>query len=190
MRASAESGLDMPLSAAQILRPVLFAPPSMPALDLLLKMQASRTHMALVIDEYGGTDGLVSIEDVVEVDRRRHRGRTRRSRNAGASRPPATAASSSEARASLDEVSEAVGFDFASLADAEEVDTIGGLVTAAAGRVPGRGEILRGPGEFEFEVLDADPRRIKRLKMWPLAARERTSRRRAAPTLDKPGDRH
>ena len=62
-----QPGLDMPLSAAQILRPVLYAPPSMPALDLLLKMQASRTHMALVIDEYGGTDGLVSIEDVMEA---------------------------------------------------------------------------------------------------------------------------
>ena len=64
--ADAETSLDMPLSAARILRPVLYAPPSMPALDLLLKMQASRTHMALVIDEYGGTDGLVSIEDVME----------------------------------------------------------------------------------------------------------------------------
>ena len=76
-----------------------------------------------------------------------------------------------EARASLDDVSAAVGFDFASVADAEEVDTIGGLVTASAGRVPSRGEILRGPGEFEYEVLDADPRRIKRLKISPLAAR-------------------
>ena len=66
-KAVAEFGMDMPLSAAHILRPVLFAPPSMPALDLLVKMQASRTHMALVIDEYGGTDGLVSIEDVVEA---------------------------------------------------------------------------------------------------------------------------
>ena len=123
----------------------------MPALDLLLKMQASRTHMALVIDEYGGTDGLVSIEDVVEADRRRHRGRARRGRDAGASCLPATARSSSRPALALDEVSEAVGFDFASLADAEEVDTIGGLVTASAGRVPGRGEILRGPGEFELK---------------------------------------
>ncbi len=79
----AAAGLDTPLSEAGILRPVLYAPPSMPALDLLLRMQMSRTHMALVIDEYGGTDGLVSIEDVVEVDRRRHRGRARRSRNPG-----------------------------------------------------------------------------------------------------------
>jgi CBS domain containing-hemolysin-like protein len=76
-----------------------------------------------------------------------------------------------EARAPLDAVSEAVGFDFSSLPEAEEVDTIGGLLTAAAGRVPGRGEILKGPGEFEYEVLDADPRRIKRVKIRPLAAR-------------------
>jgi len=76
-----------------------------------------------------------------------------------------------DARAPLDAVSQAVGFDFASLPDAEGVDTIGGLVTAVAGRVPNRGEILTGPGEFEFEVLDADPRRIKRLKIWPLSAR-------------------
>jgi CBS domain containing-hemolysin-like protein len=71
----------------------------------------------------------------------------------------------------LDDVSKAVAFDLASLAEAEGVDTIGGLVTASAGRVPGRGEILKGPGAYEFEVLDADPRRIKRLKIWPLAAR-------------------
>ncbi len=67
-------------------------------------------------------------------------------------------------------MSETVGFDFSSLPEAEGVDTIGGLVTAAAGRVAGRGEILRGPGQFEFEVLDADPRRIKRLKISPLTA--------------------
>ena len=169
--ASAESGLEMPLSAARILRPVLYAPPSMPALDLLLRMQASRTHMALVIDEYGGTDGLVSIEDVVEsivgdIEDEHDEAET------PALQPAGDGGYTAEARASLKEVSKAVGFDFASLADAEEVDTIGGLVTAAAGRVPGRGEILRGPGGFEFEVLDADPRRIKRLKIWPLAARE------------------
>jgi CBS domain containing-hemolysin-like protein len=163
------TGLDMPLADANILRPVLYAPPSMPALDLLLRMQMSRTHMALVIDEYGGTDGLVSIEDVVEsivgdIEDEHDETET-----------PIHAAGDGvfiiEARAPLDEVSEAVGFDFASLADAEEVDTIGGLVTASAGRVPGRGEMLKGPGDFEYEILDADPRRIKRLKLWPLAAR-------------------
>jgi len=164
------SGLDMPLSDARILRPVLYAPPSMPALDLLLRMQASRTHMALVIDEYGGTDGLVSIEDVVEsivgdIEDEHDE-----------ADPPILASGDGvlivEARAPLDDVSEAVGFDLSSLAEAEGVDTIGGLVIASAGRVPGRGEILKGPGQYEFEVLDADPRRIKRLKIWPLAARK------------------
>jgi CBS domain containing-hemolysin-like protein len=167
---SARLSLDMPLSAAHILRPVLYAPPSMPALDLLLKMQASRTHMALVIDEYGGTDGLVSIEDVVEaivgdIEDEHDEAETPELQASG------DGAFIVEARAPLEDVSAAVGFDFASLADAEEVDTIGGLVTVSAGRVPGRGEILRGPGQFEYEVLDADPRRIKRLKIWPLAAR-------------------
>ena len=163
------SGLDMALSEARILRPVLYAPPSMPALDLLLRMQASHTHMALVIDEYGGTDGLVSIEDVVElivgdIEDEHDEAET-----------PIQSAGDGifvvEARAPLDEVSQAVGFNLASLAVAEGVDTIGGLVIASAGRVPGRGEILKGPGEYEFEVLDADPRRIKRLKIWSLAAR-------------------
>ena len=160
----------MPLSAARILRPVLYAPPSMPALDLLLKMQASRTHMALVIDEYGGTDGLVSIEDVVEsivgdIEDEHDEDETPESRAAG------DGGFFAEARAPLEDVSEAVGFDFASLPEAEDVDTIGGLITAAAGRVPNRGEIVTGPGDFEFEILDADPRRIKRLKIWPLSAR-------------------
>ena len=162
--------VDMPLSAARILRPVLYAPPSMPALDLLLKMQASRTHMALVIDEYGGTDGLVSIEDVMEaivgdIEDEHDEGET------PDLHPSGDGGFIAEARAPLDAVSQAVGFDFASLSEADEVDTIGGLITAAAGRVPDRGEILNGPGPFEFEVLDADPRRIKRVKISPLAAR-------------------
>ncbi|RBP02692.1 CBS domain protein [Roseiarcus fermentans] len=163
------AGLDTPVSEARIVRPVLYAPPSMPALDLLLRMQMSRTHMALVIDEYGGTDGLVSIEDVVESivgDIEDEHDETETPVH-----PAGGGAFVIEARAPLDEVSEAVGFDFASLADAEEVDTIGGLVTSSAGRVPIRGEILKGPGAFEFEILDADPRRIKRLKLWPVAAR-------------------
>jgi len=177
-----EVNLDTPLAAVQILRPVLYAPPSMPALDLLLKMQASRTHMALVIDEYGGTDGLVSIEDVVEsivgdIEDEHDEAEPPELQSLG------EGVFIAEARAPLDEVSPAVGFDFASLADAEEVDTIGGLVTAAAGRVPSRGEILKGPGPFEFEVLDADPRRIKRLKIAPVSAAPAAS----APPPEKPG---
>jgi CBS domain containing-hemolysin-like protein len=182
-KAGAELRMNMLLSSAtRLLRPVLFAPPSMPALDLLVKMQASHTHMALVIDEYGGTDGLVSIEDVVEAivgdieDEHDE---------ADLPRIGATAdgAFIVEARASLEDVSKAVGFDFAALADAEDVDTIGGLVTAVTGRVPVRGEIVAGPGEFEFEVLDADPRRIKRLKIQP---RRATPRRRGPPARVEP----
>src|SRR5271165_4179355 len=179
---SARLSLDTPLSAAHILRPVLYAPPSMPALDLLLKMQASRTHMALVIDEYGGTDGLVSIEDVVEsivgdIEDEHDEAEPPELQSLG------DGVFMAEARAPLDEVSSAVGFDFASLADAEEVDTIGGVVTAAAGRVPSRGEILKGPGPFEYEVLDADPRRIKRLKISPLS----TPGAGSSPPAEKPG---
>jgi len=176
------ANLDTALAAVQILRPVLYAPPSMPALDLLLKMQASRTHMALVIDEYGGTDGLVSIEDVVEsivgdIEDEHDEAEPPELQ------PLGEGAFIVEARAPLDEVSAAIGFDFASLADAEGVDTIGGLVTAMAGRVPSRGEILRAPGHLEFEVLDADPRRIKRLKISSLSSAQPGS---TAPS-EKPG---
>jgi CBS domain containing-hemolysin-like protein len=186
--ADGNPGLDMPLSAARILRPVLYAPPSMPALDLLLKMQASRTHMALVIDEYGGTDGLVSIEDVMEsivgdIEDEHDEDETPELR------PSGDGGFIADARAPLDAVSGMLGFDFASLPEAEGVDTIGGLVTAAAGRVPNRGEILTGPGEFEFEVLDADPRRIKRLKIRPLSARGlKPPSATAAPVEAKPRD--
>jgi CBS domain containing-hemolysin-like protein len=181
--ASADSklGMRLPLSRADILRPVLFAPPSMPALDLLVKMQASHTHMALVIDEYGGTDGLVSIEDVVEAIV----GDIEDEHDEADAREIAQAADGAylaDARASLEAVSQALGVDLSALADAENVDTIGGLIMAKAGRVPGRGEVVTGLGDFEFEILDADPRRVKRLKIHPLAGRPRraTPRKRRA----------
>ncbi|MDR3462549.1 MAG: hemolysin family protein [Beijerinckiaceae bacterium] len=156
--------LGLPLSAAKILRPVLFVPPSMPALDLLVKMQATRTHMALVIDEYGGTDGLVSIEDIVEMivgdiedEHDLDVGPQIESLEDGGF--------IADARAGIEEVSTALGTDLSAISDAEEVDTVGGLVTALAGHVPVRGEIIAKDG-FEFEVLDADPRRVKRLKIY------------------------
>lgn len=156
--------LSVALSAAKILRPVLFVPPSMPALDLLIKMQASRTHMALVIDEYGGTDGLVSIEDIVETivgdieDEHDE-----------AEGPSVTVSADgsviANARATLDEVADVLGGKISDLEEAEEVDTVGGLVTWLAGRVPVRGEIVGGMEGLEFEILDADPRRVKRLRI-------------------------
>ena len=160
------NGVDLttPLSLARILRPVLFAPPSMPALDLLVKMQATRTHIALVIDEYGGTDGLVSIEDIVEtivgdIEDEHDLDET----------PQIEAAPDGsfviDARASLDAVAQAVNAPMDTLVDLEEVDTIAGLVSALAGHVPARGEIIQLGEALECEVIDADPRRVKKIRI-------------------------
>jgi CBS domain containing-hemolysin-like protein len=157
---------EMTLAESGILRPVLFAPPSMPALDLLVKMQATRTHMALVIDEYGGTDGLASIEDVVEMivgDIEDEHDDDETPKIEGGADGTFVA----DARASLDDVSQAIGRDLSEFVDAEDVDTLGGLVSSLAGHVPLRGETLSADG-FQFEVLDADPRRVKRIKIRPI----------------------
>jgi CBS domain containing-hemolysin-like protein len=157
-----------PLSKTPLVRSVLFAPPSMPALDLLARMQASRIHIALVIDEYGGTDGLVSMEDIVETIV----GNIEDEHDVAEGEQIALGPDGKyivEARAPLDEVAKTVGLDVGDLEEAEDVDTIGGLVAAIAGRVPARGEIVAGPQGFEFEVLDADPRRLKRVKIHPPA---------------------
>ncbi len=162
-------GLDMSLSQANILRPVLFVPASMPALDLLVKMQATRTHMALVIDEYGGTEGLASIEDIVEMIV----GDIEDEHDSGESPKIEAAADGNfivDARADLGEVFRAIDADLAAIGDVGEVDTLGGLVTALAGHVPARGEIIVEDG-IEFEVVDADPRRVKRVKIRIAGAR-------------------
>ncbi len=157
--------LTIRLETAGILRPVLFAPPSMPALDLLVKMQATRTHMALVIDEYGGTDGLVSIEDIVEmivgdIEDEHDQDETPKIECVS---PGVYVA---DARVGLEDASEATGLPLIPLGEREEVDTLGGLAAAFAGRVPIRGEVVASPdGDFEFDILDADPRRLKRLKL-------------------------
>ncbi|MGL5136327.1 MAG: hemolysin family protein, partial [Beijerinckiaceae bacterium] len=153
--------LSTTLQATRLVRPVLYAPPSMPAMDLLVRMQATRTHMALVVDEYGGTDGLVSIEDLVEMivgdieDEHDDASRALVEAEEGGSFV-------ADAKAPLEEVGRAIGVDLAVEIAATDVDTIGGLVVTLAQRVPARGELIKGPLELEFEVLDADPRRIKR----------------------------
>ncbi len=152
--------LDIPLSDADILRPVLFVPPTMPALELLVKMQATHTHMALVIDEYGGTDGLASIEDIMETIV----GDIEDEHDLDES-PRIEAAAEGfvvDARADLEDVSTAIGIDLTAFSDAEDVDTLGGLITTLAGHVPAQGEIIT-DGGLEFEVLDADPRRVRRI---------------------------
>jgi len=156
--------LSMPLSAARIGRTILFVPPSMPAIDLLAKMQATRIHLALVVDEYGGTDGLVSMEDIVELivgdiedehdeDIEHH-----------VVRQP-DGSFLADGRASLEEVVALVGAEFDVGEATEEVDTLGGYLATRIGRLPVRGELVPGPGPFEIEVLDADPRRVKRVRI-------------------------
>jgi CBS domain containing-hemolysin-like protein len=150
--------LTMPLAAAKIVREILYAPPSMPALDLLAKMQATRIHLALVIDEYGGTDGLVSMEDLVELivgdiadehDEREMPGIM----------PQSDGSFLAAGRASLDDVRSVIGEEFDVGEARQDVDTLGGYLVIKAGHVPVRGELVPGPDPFEAEVLDADPRR-------------------------------
>jgi len=179
------AALAKSLGSAGVVRPVLYAPPSMPALDLLVRMQASRTHMALVVDEYGGTDGLVSIEDIVESIV----GDIEDEHDEQVGQLVAEApdgAFYADARATLEDVSKAMKFDFTGEGAEEDIDTIGGLLVSRAGRVPSRGEILIGPGGFEFEILDADPRRVKRMTIRPGARARKPGRRDADPAAKAP----
>jgi CBS domain containing-hemolysin-like protein len=151
-----------PTTIAKLRRPILFAPPSMRALDLLVKMQASHTHLALVIDEYGGTDGLVSIEDLIEEIvgdiSDEHDEDT-------AALKPDGDGYIADARMDLEDFKLQTGHDLM-FADADEdVDSLGGLVTSLVGRVPQRGEIVAHPAGYEFLVVDADPRRVRRLRV-------------------------
>ena len=165
-----------------IIRKLLYVPPSMRAIDLLAQMQAARLHLALVVDEYGGTDGLVSIEDIVEqivgeIDDEHD-----------SEEPPSIVKQGdyfiADARTSLEEARKLIGQDFETGEDGEDVETLGGYIVTHVGRLPVRGEVIAGPGEFEIEVLDADPRRVKRLRIGPRkerpAPRVREPRKRGA----------
>jgi CBS domain containing-hemolysin-like protein len=156
--------LDMTLAAAKIMRELLFVPPSMPALDLLTQMQATHIHLALVVDEYGGTDGLVSMEDIVEQIVGDISDEHDEDELPSVVRQP-DGSFVADARAGLEDVTEAIGADFNVDEEAKEVDTIGGYMMAKVGRLPSRGELVPGPPGFEIEVLDADPRRIKRVRI-------------------------
>ena len=148
-------------SLRSIRRNVLFVPPSMPALDLLVKMQATRIHLALVIDEYGGTDGLVSIEDLVDS------GPALVRREDGSI--------DADARCPIEDLEEMIGLRLVEEENEDDVDTLAGLVFSLLGRVPLRGELVRHPAGLEFEVKDADPRRIKRMRIHLLSAAEKAA---------------
>ena len=151
----------------RVRRETLYVPPSMRAADLLVRMQASRIHLAMVIDEFGGVDGLVTMEDLIEAvvgeidDEHDEASPAQIVIRAGG-------VFEVDARAFLEDVEAAVGKPLGTdeLED-EEIDTVAGLVTALAGRVPQRGEVIAHPAGLEFEIIDADPRRVKRLRIRP-----------------------
>lgn len=174
----AQVDLARTIGDLNLIREVLFVPPSMLASDLMGRMQTTRTQMALVIDEYGGTDGLASLEDIVEMvvgdieDEHDD------------DEPMITQTGDGvfvvDGKAEIDEVAKMIGEDFAAGEHGEYVDTIGGMIFNTLGRVPARGEVVQAIPGFEFHVLDADPRRVKRVRIVQSQKGER--RRRAART--------
>lgn len=161
------SSVDMSRSIAglKLRRPILYVPLSMPAMNLLIRMQSTRIHMALVVDEYGGTDGLVTIEDLVEqivgdIEDEHDEAEeiyitVDKANNLIAS-----------ARTPVEDLEQHLGTEILTDEEEEEIDTLGGLVFTLVGRVPARGEIVKHGSGLEFEVLDADPRRVKKLKIY------------------------
>ena len=156
-------GLKKTIKQAGIIRELLYVPPSMLASDLFVKMQTSHLHMAIVVDEYGGTDGLVSIEDLVEIivgdiaDEH--------DTSEGLIREAGNNSYIADARIPIDEVETLLSIPLLSTEEEETADTLGGLIFAMLGRVPARGEVVRHPSGIEFEVAESDPRRVKKIRI-------------------------
>ena len=158
-----------PARLERLLRKVLFVAPSLPILDLLVQMRQARTHIAVVVDEFGGIDGLVTIEDLIEEIV----GEIEDEHDVAEAptlieRPDGSVIA--DARLPIETLEEQHGTQLRPVGEEEAVDTLGGLVFMLAGRVPKRGEVIAHPGGIEFEVLDADPRRVKRLRVRGLPA--------------------
>jgi len=159
-----------PFHLARIIRRILYVAPSIRVLDLLLEMRLKRTHMALVVDEYGGIDGLITIEDLVEqITGEIEDEHDVEAEPDFAERPDGVV--EADARVPLVDFETKVGPLFTD-EEREASDTLGGLVSFLAGRVPSRGELIQHASGVEFEVVDADPRRIKRLRVRNLPRRE------------------
>ncbi len=150
-------------SLRKMVRKLLFVAPSMRVVDLLLEMQRTRIHMSLVVDEYGGIDGLITIEDLVEEIVGEIEDEFDVVEESKLTIEPDQTLRA-DARATIEEFEEIVG-RVVSDEERDDVETLGGLVFSLAGRVPSRGELIAHPSGIEFEVLEADPRRIKRLKV-------------------------
>lgn len=146
-----------------LLRPLIFAPPSMPIGVLLQKMQSERRHMALIIDEYGGVDGLVTLEDLVEqvIGEIEDEHDLEEDMFWTQEKPGCYLV---QARTPLDDFEKEIRVDLRSVIDDDEIDTLGGLVFVLSGHVPTRGEVIRHPNGVEFEIVDADLRMVKRIR--------------------------
>lgn len=169
----------------RIKRDVLYAPPSMPITDLLLRMQASRIHMALVIDEFGGTDGLVTIEDLVEeivgdINDEHD------DEDAPTVVACETGGWEADARVELNDFTTSTGVDVQCQDSEDEVDTLGGLVFSLAGRVPQRGEIISHDCGLDFEVTEADPRKIRKIRIRRRTGHGSAPRERSAASAPPP----
>jgi CBS domain containing-hemolysin-like protein len=158
------ANLSRPIASTKLRRPMIFVPPSMPAANLLIRMQSTRIHMALVVDEYGGTDGLVTIEDLVEQIVGEIEDEHDEEEAAHIATDPKLGLVTA-ARTPVRELEAHLGLKLLKPGEEEDIDTLGGLVFALLGRVPARGELIRHPAGLEFEVLDADPRRVKKLRV-------------------------
>jgi len=178
---SDESGIDLgkvdltrSVGSIEIARELIYVPPSMSVLDLLLKMQTAQLHLALVVDEYGGTDGLVSIEDLVEEVVGDIADEHDVEDEPMLEKDPALGLVA-DARLPIEELEDYLGVDLVTEEQEEDIDTLGGVVFTLGGRIPARGELVGHPSGIEFEVLDADPRRIKRLRIHLPKEREGTT---------------
>ncbi len=161
----AEKGLDAEIDIGSIMRPVLFVPFAMRVLDLLARMRAGRTHMAMVVDEYGGTDGLVTVEDIVEEIV----GDIEDEHDEPEEEPILAlpgGAYEADARIDIHVFEERLSTDFVEAVDGD-IDTLGGLIFMIAGRVPEVGEIIPHPAGWKFEILAADERRVERVRARP-----------------------
>jgi CBS domain containing-hemolysin-like protein len=173
--------LSKPISSAKVRRPVLYVPPSMPAINLLIRMQTSRVHMALVVDEYGGTDGLVTIEDLVEQIVGNIEDEHDEAEAEHVMDDPKLGLIAS-GRTPVSELEERFGKKLMTADEEDDIDTVGGLVFAIVGRVPARGEIVRHSSGIEFEILDADPRRVKKLRIHERSAPENANSTKRPPS--------
>jgi CBS domain containing-hemolysin-like protein len=160
------ANLSKTIASTRLRRPMIYVPPSMPAANLLIRMQSTRIHMALVVDEYGGTDGLVTIEDLVEQIVGEIEDEHDEAEAANIVADPKLGLVTA-ARTPVKELEAHLQTKLLKPEEEADIDTLGGLIFALVGRVPARGELIRHPSGFEFEVLDADPRRVKKLRVHP-----------------------